>query len=95
MDVIETILVALIVAVFAREFEAWLPWATEQTLRLAVRCLPPELRDRYDEEWRADVEAVPGTLSKLCWALGLIRAAHHMKLRANLRAISMYISIYV
>ena len=75
MDVVIAIFVSVIAAVLCREFAAWLPRITEKILSLAVCRLPPEIRDRYDEEWRADLDTIPGELSKLCCSLDLIRAA--------------------
>ncbi len=75
MDVIIAIFVGVVATVLCSEVKAWLPWITEKILSLAVCRLPPEIRGRYDEEWRAYLDAIPGELSKLCCSLDLIRAA--------------------
>jgi hypothetical protein len=58
------------------EFKAWLPRLTERILRIAVSLLPTDQQARYNEEWRSDLNEIPGELGRLVWALGLIRAAH-------------------
>lgn len=35
----------------------------------AVRCLPDEHQDRYDEEWRADLRQIHSRWWAICWAL--------------------------
>jgi hypothetical protein len=57
------------------EFRAWLPWFQERVVRAAVRKLPLEQRERYNEEWRSHLGEVPGELSKTWVALGFLRAA--------------------
>lgn len=61
---------------FADEFKAWLPWITERVVRGAVSILPTDQQVRYGEEWRSDLNEIPGELSRFFWALDLIRAAY-------------------
>ena len=84
MDVIIAILVGVVATVLCSEVKAWLPWITEKLLSIAVCRLPPEIRDRYDEEWRGDLDTIPGELSKLCCSLDLIRAAHQINLQTKI-----------
>ncbi len=84
MDVIIAIFVGVVATVLCSEVKAWLPWITEKIFSLAVCRLPPEIRDRYDEEWRADLDTIPGELSKLCCSLDLIRAAHQINLQTKI-----------
>jgi len=58
------------------ECKAWLPRITARVLRIAVRVLPADHRERYGEEWRSDLNEIPGELGRLVWALGLVRAAY-------------------
>jgi Bacterial sugar transferase len=57
------------------ECKAWLPRITERVLRIAVAALPADLRERFGEEWRSDLNEIPGELGRLVWALGLVWAA--------------------
>ena len=58
------------------EFKAWLPWITERVIRMAVSILPENQQARYGEEWRGNLNDIPGELGRLGWALGLICAAY-------------------
>ena len=42
---------------------------------MALRFIVPAYRERYRMEWAADLDAVPGKLNKLGWALGVLIAA--------------------
>jgi lipopolysaccharide/colanic/teichoic acid biosynthesis glycosyltransferase len=61
--------------VLADEFKAWSPWIVERLVRRAVARLPDEFKDRYDEEWRGHLNAIPGELGRLVTAFGLVIAA--------------------
>ncbi|MDA0183210.1 hypothetical protein OJ997_23065 [Solirubrobacter phytolaccae] len=57
---------------------------TETLLRRALAALPPTLRARYEEEWRADLAALTGRrLAVLSWALGLRRASRQLSRQAG------------
>jgi hypothetical protein len=75
MGVIGTVITGILVAVLAEDLGAWLRWLTDRLLRRAVGRLPEAVRDRYHEEWAADLEDTPGALAKLVVALGLCRAS--------------------
>jgi hypothetical protein len=52
----------------------------------ALEQLPPELRDRYGEEWRADLAALSATpVAATRWALGLRRASIALTRQAGSR----------
>ena len=51
------------------EFTDWLPWLAARLIRAAARTLPPAVRTRYTGEWLAELDAVPGKLSKLALAV--------------------------
>jgi lipopolysaccharide/colanic/teichoic acid biosynthesis glycosyltransferase len=63
----------------ASELLDWAPRLTEWAIQVAVRKLSAQERARYSEEWLAGVEHIPGRLSKLLYAIDLIRAAHCMR----------------
>lgn len=61
--------------VLADEFKAWAPWIINFLVRRAVDRLPQEQRERYAEEWGADIAETPGDIGKLIRAVGFQRAA--------------------
>lgn len=69
---------ALAITLLHSEVEAWLPWVAERLRRLAVRPLQGELRIRFEEEWGAYLNEVPGPVSKVICALGFNIAAHRV-----------------
>lgn len=79
MGLIKTIFAGVVVVVLAAEILAWLPRLTECILRCAVRRLPEGLRDRYEEEWRADINDRPGMLSNFISACGLLVAGSRLR----------------
>lgn len=54
----------------------------ESLLRRALTTLPPELRARYEQEWRADLAELNG-FAALLWALGLSRASRKLRAQAG------------
>lgn len=44
------------------------PWLAARLLRWATRALPAPHRSRYEQEWLAELDAVPGKLLKLLFA---------------------------
>jgi lipopolysaccharide/colanic/teichoic acid biosynthesis glycosyltransferase len=79
MGVIEAILVGVLATLLAAEGLDWLPRFTEFLIRTAARSLPEKSRDRYYEEWLAEAGHVPGKISRLIYALDLIRASFVMR----------------
>jgi lipopolysaccharide/colanic/teichoic acid biosynthesis glycosyltransferase len=55
------------------EFAEWCPRFGEWVIRRAARRLTKEHRERYEWEWLGELDAVPGKLSKLVFALGVFR----------------------
>jgi hypothetical protein len=72
-----TVVGALALSVFAKlladEIKAWRPRICDAMIKCAASQLLPFQRERYIEQWRCDVEDIPGDLSKLCFAVDLIR----------------------
>jgi hypothetical protein len=69
---------AVLVKGLADDFSAWLPWIAERIIRRAVASLPENQRERYSEEWRGSLIEVPGTISKLFYAIDFLRAGVKM-----------------
>jgi DNA-directed RNA polymerase subunit RPC12/RpoP len=68
----------VVASLLAAEAWDWLPWLTRLVIRTAAQRLPENVRSRYQEEWLAEAEHIPGKLFQLFWALGLIRASYRM-----------------
>lgn len=84
MAILKLALISVAVAVFgtlvSNEIRAWLPWFAVRLKNRAVGRLPHAHRSRYDEEWAAGLEEIPGDLSKLFYALSLSRGASKISL---------------
>jgi hypothetical protein len=48
---------------FHKDLEEGIPRLAVQLVRRAVRQLPAEHRERYEEEWLAELQAVPGVMT--------------------------------
>ena len=60
------------------------PWLARKTLQWGARCLgEQQARERYGEEWSADLEHVPGKLTKLGYAATVVLVSvPRLRLRA-------------
>jgi hypothetical protein len=72
-----TVLVGVVVQLTAEEVSGWLPIWSRGLLSAAVRRLPVAQRDRYRDEWRAELAAYRGR------PLGGILFAWRLRRRAN------------
>jgi len=74
MAILTTVVVGITAKIVADEAKAWLPSLSQRLLKFAVSRLPEELRERYTEEWTADLLSYPGEISRcfrtlgMCWA---------------------------
>jgi hypothetical protein len=72
-----TVVGALALAVFGKlladEVKAWRPKICDAMIKFAASQLLPFQRERYMEQWRCDLEEIPGELFKLYFAADLIR----------------------
>jgi hypothetical protein len=92
-----TIILGVIGSIIAAEFLGWCPWLAERLVNLAVLRLGDTHRDRYRDEWSADMDVLRtrGNVSLLIWAIGLYLVAGRVasalqptpikELRENLR----------
>ncbi len=81
MGVIGEIALAIVCGALANELFAWGPSLSELLLKVAVDWMPPELRKRIREEWRAHLDDLPGGLSKLTAAAGFLLSAFKINVR--------------
>jgi lipopolysaccharide/colanic/teichoic acid biosynthesis glycosyltransferase len=88
-----TLAVALLNLLLAELFD-WFHWIGERVLARAARRLPQRDRERWENEWLAELDALPGKhLSHLLWATGIwLRApslSRALEQRPPLRAACM------
>jgi hypothetical protein len=48
------------------------PWLSERLLQWGARRLPEQYRERYTEDWLGELDAVPGSLIKLAFAVRVL-----------------------
>ena len=78
MDNLLSAIISILSKLFADEIKAWLPCLAEQVTKAAVRVLPAEQRERYDEEWRSHLEETPAGVVRLWIACGFYLAARRV-----------------
>jgi len=70
------ILAMIFVPVVVAEITELSPWLARRCARFAARRLPTvRARERFAEEWCADLARVPGKFTKLCYAISLLLVA--------------------
>lgn len=62
----------------AHDFCEVTPMLSRKIVNAAASILPASIRDRYLEEWRADLNDRPGTLAKLSWSIGCVLCARRL-----------------
>ena len=67
-------------SVLANELKDWTPRIVCRLINIATARLPKKLRKRFEEEWAAHIDALPGDITKLVVAVGFIPAAIKMSL---------------
>jgi hypothetical protein len=70
--------------VVAHDFCEVAPMLSKKLIEFAASYLPRSIRDRYLEEWRADLQAQPGTVAKLAWSLGCLRSSFQLRRQARI-----------
>ncbi len=50
----------------------WIDSMAPRMIRQAARDAPPSLSERLEEEWLADLSGLPGPMSRLSFAVGLL-----------------------
>lgn len=78
--VVAFILTAVVLPLAISEGRDWCPRLAVRLVRWAARRLgDPQARDRYAEEWAANIQAVPGKLSPLVSAFGYLITLPRMR----------------
>jgi hypothetical protein len=65
----------VVIPLVLTEFGSWATWLATKVVRCAARCLgEPGAAARYTEEFTATIAAVPGQLTRLAAAVGILAA---------------------
>jgi lipopolysaccharide/colanic/teichoic acid biosynthesis glycosyltransferase len=75
LGVAGAILIPVTARVVGDDVKEWLPWITQRLVARAVSGLPEEERDRFEEEWWAHINELPGNLAKVYGAWGCLSAS--------------------
>jgi hypothetical protein len=75
-----TVLTAALARLIVEEVSAWSPAFIRSLIKLAVRRLPENRRERFGEEWQSHINDVPGQVGKLLVAVGFFIAAYDIRL---------------
>ena len=75
-----SLVLGIVVSLLVVEFTDWCPSIAAGLVRLAARMLPESERDRYREEWLAEVETVPGRLTRIVKAACLLAGIPALRL---------------
>jgi lipopolysaccharide/colanic/teichoic acid biosynthesis glycosyltransferase len=60
----------IIVPLLVTETSDWMPWIARKLVRRGARALPSQFRQRYTDEWDAELDALPGgKLTKLAFGI--------------------------
>lgn len=78
-----TVLLGFVGKLACDEIRAWLPRLADWLKTKAVRKLPQELQERYEEEWQSSLEEIPGSVSKLFFSASLLRASTRINFLAS------------
>jgi hypothetical protein len=73
LTVVGALALSVLGKLLADEVKAWRPKICDAMIKCAASQLLPFQRERYIEQWRCDLEEIPGDLFKLYFAVDLIR----------------------
>ena len=78
--VVPWLLAAVLLPLLVNEFKDWWPWLAVRLVRWCARRLgDPQACTRYEEEWVANLQEVPGKFSPLVAALGYLLVVPRMR----------------
>ncbi len=70
---------AFLLGLLTNEVGEVAPWLAEKLIRFSVRALPVGSRQRYGEEYLAELENVPGKIFKLIWAFRVFGSVYFQR----------------
>jgi hypothetical protein len=71
LTLVAVMIVHVLVNLIVSDIHLGVPVLARWLIRRHARKLPPEMRERYEPEWLAEIEAIPMHLLKMTYALGL------------------------
>jgi hypothetical protein len=78
--VVAFVVTAVALSLLLSEFGDWCPWLATWIVRWAAGCLGDPLAcRRYEEEWIANLNEVPGKLTRLVVAFGYLACLPRMR----------------
>lgn len=72
MKLLAGLLLLVVVPLLVQEFGTLAPWLAERLLRWATRWMPPEHRERCQDDWLGELDAAPGQVTKLVFAVSIL-----------------------
>lgn len=86
MEIMSAIFIALVTGVTVMEVYAWLDALAGWLLRRAVDQIVDEEKSRCEEEWKADLQAMPNSVVKVVYALANFRRSTAASINAEFMA---------
>ena len=65
-------ILGLLLTLGLAEFVELAPWISERLLGWAARWLPPKERQRYQDDWLGELDAIPGKITKLVFTFNVL-----------------------
>ena len=75
LGLIGAILIPITARLIGDDLKEWLPWITRHLIERAISRLPEKERERFEQEWWAHINDVPGNLAKVYEAWGCLSAS--------------------
>lgn len=72
----KVIIIGLVTAFIAQELFGWIDYLAKWLVRRNAKCVPFHLRARCEEEWLANLNDIPGRVTKLLFAVDTFRASN-------------------
>lgn len=92
---LELVILSVVLPLLLDEFLQWSTVLATLLIKLSTQGLPEKLRERLQEEWLGELEAYPGKLSKLLFALDTFRAAYRIDHNLRLSGTSILAPLVV
>lgn len=92
---LQLVAISIILPLLLDEFLQWSSVLARLLIKLSTKGLPKKLRERLQEEWLGELEAYPGKLSKLLFALDTFRAAYRIDHNLRLSGTSILAPLVV
>ena len=73
---VTAVVTSILIPLLLQEMVDWCPWLASRLIRLAAGTLPSGYRDRYRDEWLAELAELPGgKLTKLAFGVRVLVTA--------------------